>query len=60
MGPLHMVAVPVLLGTTAHVVGAQFNRRRGLSERAGRARGFYATLVASTGLALAVDLAGSR
>jgi hypothetical protein len=55
-----MVAVPVLLGTTAHVVGAQFNRRRGLSERAGRARGFYATLVASTGLALAVDLAGSR
>jgi Mn2+/Fe2+ NRAMP family transporter len=32
--------------------------RRGLSERVGRARGFYAVLVASIGLALAVSLAG--
>ena len=53
-----VVAVPVLLATTAHVVGAQFSWRRGLSERVGRARGFYAVLVASTGLALAVSLAG--
>ena len=52
------VALPVLLATTAHVVGAQFSWRRGLSERVGRARGFYAVLVASTGLALAVSLAG--
>lgn len=53
-----VVALPVLLATTAHVVGAQFSWRRGLSERVGRARGFYAVLVASTGLALAVSLAG--
>jgi Mn2+/Fe2+ NRAMP family transporter len=32
--------------------------RRGLSEGIGRARGFYAVLVASIGLALAVTLAG--
>jgi Mn2+/Fe2+ NRAMP family transporter len=53
-----VVALPVLLATTAHVVGAQFNWRRGLSEGIGRARGFYAVLVASTGLAMAVSLAG--
>ena len=53
-----VVALPVLLATTAHVVSAQFSWRRGLSERVGRARGFYAVLVASIGLALAVSLAG--
>ena len=53
-----VVALPVLLATTAYVVGAQFNWRRGLSEGIGRAHGFYAILVASTGLALAVSLAG--
>jgi Mn2+/Fe2+ NRAMP family transporter len=46
------------MATTAHVVGAHFDWRRGLSERIGRARGFYAILVASIGLALAVSLAG--
>jgi Mn2+/Fe2+ NRAMP family transporter len=53
-----VVALPVLLATTAHVVGAQFGWRRGLSEQIGRARGFYAVLAASIGLALAVTLAG--
>ncbi len=53
-----VVALPVLLATTAHVVGAHFNWRRGLSERISHARGFYAVLVASIGLALAVSLAG--
>ena len=53
-----VIALPVLLATTAHVVGAHFDWRRGLSERIGRARGFYAVLVASIGLALAVSLAG--
>ena len=53
-----VVALPVLMATTAYVVGAQFDWRRGLSERIGRARGFYAILVASIGLALAVTLAG--
>ena len=53
-----VVALPVLMATTAYVVGAHFNWRRGLSEGIGRARGFYAILVASIGLALAVTLAG--
>ena len=53
-----VVALPVLMATTAYVVGAQFNWRRGLSEGMGRARGFCAILVASIGLALAVSLAG--
>lgn len=52
-----VVALPVLMATTAHVVGAQFGWRRGLSEGIGRARGFYGVLVASVGLALAVTLA---
>jgi len=53
-----VVALPVLMATTAYVVGAHFDWRRGLSERISRARGFYAVLVASIGLALAVSLAG--
>jgi len=53
-----VVALPVLMATTAHMVGAHFDWRRGLSEGIGRARGFYAILVASIGLALAVSLAG--
>ena len=53
-----VVALPVLIATTAYVVGAQFNWPRGLSEGLGRARGFYVTLGASIGLALAVSLAG--
>ncbi len=52
-----VVALPVLMATTAYVVGAHFNWRRGLSEEIGRAPGFYAILIASTGLALAVTLA---
>jgi Mn2+/Fe2+ NRAMP family transporter len=52
-----LVALPVLMATTAYVVGAHFNWRRGLSERVGSARCFYAILVASIGLALAVSLA---
>jgi Mn2+/Fe2+ NRAMP family transporter len=53
-----VVALPVLLATTAHVVGAQFGWRRGLSEEIGRAGGYYAVLVISIGLALAVLVAG--
>jgi len=52
-----VVALPVLVATTAYVVGAHFNWRRGLSERIGHARGFYAILVASIVLAVAVSLA---
>jgi Mn2+/Fe2+ NRAMP family transporter len=52
-----VVALPVLLATTAHVVGAQLGWRRGLSERISSARGFYAILIVSIGLSLAVSLA---
>jgi len=53
-----MVALPVLMATTAYVVGAQFDWRRGLSEGVGRAPGFYAVLALSVGLAVATTLAG--
>lgn len=53
-----VVALPVLMATTAHVVGAQFDWRRGLSEGIASARGFYAALVASVGLALVFVLTG--
>ena len=53
-----VVALPVLMATTAYVVGAQFNWRRGLSEGIGRARRFYAVLGASIALAVAVAMAG--
>ena len=53
-----LVALPVLMASTGYVVGAHFNWRRGLSERVSRARAFYATLIASTGLALVMSAAG--
>jgi Mn2+/Fe2+ NRAMP family transporter len=53
-----VVALPVLIATTAHMVGAQFNWRRGLSEGIGSARRFYAALVASVALALVLALIG--
>jgi Mn2+/Fe2+ NRAMP family transporter len=53
-----MVALPVLMATTAHVIGTEFGWRRGLSHDIRQARGFYAVLAASITLAAAVDLAG--
>jgi Mn2+/Fe2+ NRAMP family transporter len=53
-----VVALPVLMATTAYIVGAQFDWRRGLSEGISHARRFYAVLGASIGLAAAVALAG--
>lgn len=53
-----VVALPVLMATTAHVVGAQFDWRRGLSEGIARARGFYVALAGSLGLALLLALTG--
>jgi Mn2+/Fe2+ NRAMP family transporter len=52
-----VVALPVLMATTAYVVGAQFDWRRGLSEDVSNAWGFYGVLAASIGLAVAVTLA---
>jgi Mn2+/Fe2+ NRAMP family transporter len=53
-----VVALPVLMASTAYVVGAQFDWRRGLSQPIGQAGRFYAVLAASAGLAVAVTLAG--
>jgi Mn2+/Fe2+ NRAMP family transporter len=53
-----LVALPVLMASTAYATGAHFGWRRGLSERVGRARRFYAILVASSGLALVASMAG--
>jgi Mn2+/Fe2+ NRAMP family transporter len=53
-----VVALPVLMATTAHVVGAEFDWRRGLSQKPRHAQGFYAILAASIALGVAVDLAG--
>jgi Mn2+/Fe2+ NRAMP family transporter len=52
-----VVALPVLMATTAYVVGAQFDWRRGLSEPVRQAQGFYTVLAASIGLSFAVTLA---
>ena len=52
-----IVALPVLMATTAHVVGAHFDWRRGLSEGIDNAQGFYIVLIASIGLALGISLA---
>jgi Mn2+/Fe2+ NRAMP family transporter len=52
-----VVALPVLMATTAYVVGAHFKWRRGPSEPVSRARDFYGVLAASIGLAFAVTLA---
>lgn len=53
-----VVALPVLMATTAYVVGAQFNWRRGLSEGISRAPRFYTVLGASIGLAVIAAMAG--
>jgi len=52
-----VVALPVLMATTAYVVGAHFDWRRGLSQPVSHARGFYGVLVASLGLAFVTTLA---
>lgn len=52
-----LVALPVLLATTAHVLGAHFGWRRGLSEGIRAAPGFYAILAVSVALAVSLSLA---
>src|SRR5215472_15949930 len=53
-----VVALPVLIASTAYVVGAQFDWRRGLSQPVGQAGRFYAVLAAPIVLAAALALAG--
>jgi Mn2+/Fe2+ NRAMP family transporter len=52
-----LVALPIIMATTAYVVGAEFNWRRGLSEGIGHARAFYAVMAVSIVLAVAVAAA---
>ena len=53
-----LVALPVLIASTAYVIGAQFDWRRGLSQPVGQAGRFYAVLTAPIVLAAALTLAG--
>ena len=53
-----VVALPVLISSTAYVVGAHFGWRYGLSQPVRRARRFYAVLAAPVGLAAAAAMAG--
>jgi Mn2+/Fe2+ NRAMP family transporter len=53
-----VVALPVLLATTAYTVGVELDWQRGLSRRTGHARGFYGVLTVAIGLAAIVDMAG--
>jgi len=51
-----VVALPVMMATTAYVVGAELGWRRGLSERVGNARGFYGTMGVAIAFAVALSL----
>jgi len=53
-----VVALPVVISSTAYVAGAHFGWCHGLSQPVARARRFYAVLVAPVGLAVAVAMAG--
>ncbi len=53
-----VVALPVLMASTAYMTGAQFDWRRGLSQPVRQARRFYAVMAVPAGLAVAVTLAG--
>jgi Mn2+/Fe2+ NRAMP family transporter len=50
--------VPVLMGTVAYVVGAEFDWRRGLSEPVRNAPWFYAVIAFATVLATAIAYSG--
>ena len=52
-----VVALPVLVATTAYVVGAQYGWRRGLSRPIDQARRFYVTVTGSVALAAGLALA---
>jgi Mn2+/Fe2+ NRAMP family transporter len=52
------LAVPVLMGTVAYVVGAEFDWRRGLSEPVRNAPWFYAVIAFATVLGTAIAYSG--
>jgi Mn2+/Fe2+ NRAMP family transporter len=53
-----LLAVPVLMGTVAYVVGAEFDWRRGLSEPVRNAPWFYAVIAFATVLGTAIAYSG--
>ena len=53
-----LLALPVLLGTAAYIVGAQFDWRRGLSKSVRRAPAFYAITAVATALAVVIAFSG--
>jgi Mn2+/Fe2+ NRAMP family transporter len=53
-----LVALPVLIATTAYVTGAQLQRRRGLSVKVSEAPWFYGALVSGAVLGTGVALSG--
>jgi Mn2+/Fe2+ NRAMP family transporter len=53
-----VVALPVLMATTAHVVGDSFDWRTGLSQRITKAPRFYAVIGGSIALGAVISLVG--
>jgi len=53
-----LVALPVLIATTAYVTGAQLQRKRGLSVKVREAPVFYGTLVSAAVLGTGLALSG--
>jgi Mn2+/Fe2+ NRAMP family transporter len=53
-----LLVLPVLMGTVAYVVGAEFDWRRGLSEKVRNAPAFYAVMALSTSLGAAIAYSG--
>jgi Mn2+/Fe2+ NRAMP family transporter len=53
-----LLVLPVLMGTVAYVVGAEFDWRRGLSEKVRNAPAFYAVMALSTVLGAVIAYSG--
>jgi Mn2+/Fe2+ NRAMP family transporter len=53
-----LIALPVLIATTGHVIAAQLSKPRGLSTPVAQAPAYYATASVSTVLAIAAGLVG--
>lgn len=52
------LAVPVLAGSTAYALAERLGWREGLAQHFSRARGFYAVIIASMVVGLAMNLSG--
>ncbi len=55
-----LVAIPVIAGTCAYVASEMFGWRHSLDAEFGRARRFYATLIACIAVAVAIGFVGVR